>query len=355
MLLRARRGFSMESRWLRWLTRRLPAAREITLNRGTIFIVPSAVGCALLGLVVLLWLTATNYENNLVFAVACLVASVFHTAIYHAYANLAGLTIAFVRSEPVFAGEQARFVVRLASRGKRTRGSMALKLGAQRVIVSGLRPGEDREVTLLMPARHRGWINAERLWVESRYPVGLLRVWSRPLLEGAALVYPAPRADAKETFGVVAHSEQPLKDESTPVRAIEGDEDFAGLRPWRRGDPPQRVVWHRVAQQQGLLVKQYLDAQPESGWIDWHAYPHLDRERRLSVMCAELLDHVADGRPYGLRLPSLTVEPGEGERHRHDCLRALALFELPAKPDSIPEKSDLAPDKPGAPAEPGSE
>lgn len=330
MLLRARRGWFMESRWVRWLTRRLPAAREITLNRGTIFIVPAAAGAALLGLGVLLWLTATNYENNLVFAVACLIASVFHTAIYHAYANLSGLTIAFVRSEAAFAGEQVRFVFRLSSHGKRTRGDLFLTMGEQTVIVSGLRQGEAQEVTLLLPAPRRGWIKAERLWIESRYPLGLLRVWSRPLLEGTALVYPAPQPAMKESADGIGSALHPWTDEPAPASAMEGGEDFAGLRPWRRGDHPQRVAWHRVAQEQGVLVKQYLDAQPEGGWVDWYAYPHLDCESRLSAMCAELLDQAAQGRRYGLRLPSLTVEPGEDEEHRLACLRALALFELPA-------------------------
>lgn len=328
MSSRPYRWFSTESWFQSWLSRRLPAVRALTLGRGNIFIVPSAAGGGLLALVFLLWLTATNYENNLVFAVTCLLVSIFHTAIYHSYANLSGLNIRMVRGAPAFAGESVSFVLRLSHSGKRARGPLTLGFGDRRIVVNGLRPGEEREVELTLPAKRRGWLRPERLWIESRYPLGLLRVWSRPLLEGAALVYPRPLPDAVET-GAATEGRGEAQDVNANLQS--GSEDFAGLRPWQRGDSPQRVAWSRVARGQGTLVKQYVDPPVESGWLDWDAYPHLDRERRLSALCAQLLEYCEQGHSYGLRLPGQMLEPASGESHRGQCLRALALFELPCE------------------------
>lgn len=322
------RWFSVESRFQSWLSRRLPAVRSLTLGRGNIFIVPSAASGGLLLVILVLWLTATNYENNLVFAVTCLLLSLFHTAIYHSYANLAGLTIRTGRNRAAFAGESATFVLHLSHTGKRRRGPLTLGFGNRRITVRKLEPGEEREVELSLPATRRGWLRAERVWIESRYPLGLFRVWSRPLFDGAALIYPQPLPALIEAGAATeGHGEtQEVKTVPQP-----GSEDFAGLRPWQHGDSPQRVAWHRVAQGRGTLVKQYVDPPSERGWLDWDGYPHLDRERRLSALCAQLLKYCEQGRAYGLKLPGQILAPGSGEQHRLQCLRALALFELPTE------------------------
>ncbi len=59
--------------------------------------------------------------------------------------------------------------------------------------------------------------------------------------------------------------------------------------------------------------------------------PAWDAERRLSQMVRWVLDAESEGRSYGLRLPEFSQSPGRGELHRHECLKALALYEAPSR------------------------
>src|SRR5690606_27975345 len=61
-------GWFQGARWQRWLARRIPRARAVTLDQRRIFIFPTPAGLAFLGLLALLLLVAINYQNNLAFA-----------------------------------------------------------------------------------------------------------------------------------------------------------------------------------------------------------------------------------------------------------------------------------------------
>jgi uncharacterized protein (DUF58 family) len=41
-----------------------------------------------------------------------------------------------------------------------------------------------------------------------------------------------------------------------------------------------------------------------------------------------VLDAEQAGRHYGLRLPTMEIEPSSGMDHQHRCLKALALYRL---------------------------
>ena len=52
---------------------------------------------------------AVNYANNLGFLLGFLLGAVGGVSLFHGYGNLTALTLAAVRAEPVFAGEEANF------------------------------------------------------------------------------------------------------------------------------------------------------------------------------------------------------------------------------------------------------
>lgn len=54
-------------RWQKWLDRRIPEAKEVILNQRSIFIIPSRVGWLFLLLLILLLITAMNYQNGLIY------------------------------------------------------------------------------------------------------------------------------------------------------------------------------------------------------------------------------------------------------------------------------------------------
>ncbi len=110
-----------------------------------------------------------------------------------------------------------------------------------------------------------------------------------------------------------------------------GDDEFAGIRDYRDGDNPRRVFWKSLARGQELQSKEYAALVSDSQWLDWEDFPGLSVERRLSALCYWVLEHHRRERPYGLRIPGVQIEPGNGDRHRDQTLRALALFRLDAK------------------------
>ncbi|MFA5547312.1 MAG: DUF58 domain-containing protein [Porticoccaceae bacterium] len=313
---------SRYQRWFHgWLARRIPEEQEVVLNRRRIFILPSRAGFAFLGVVALLWLVATNYQNNLVFAFAALLASMFVVAIFHSYANLSGLRLRVEQVDPAFAGHRARVVIALGQQGRpRLRDELTLSFPGASPVVATL-PGAAASTELFVPAPRRGWLRPGRLTVESHYPLGLFRVWTHVLPACKGIVYPRPIRGEPLALGDGGG-------EGEARLVAGGSEDFIGLDKYRPGESLNRVAWKHQAQGRGMLSKQFGESISRSLWLDWRAFPGLDREARLSRLCQWLLTVSAADEVYGLRLPGVETELARGPAHRDRLLALLALFEV---------------------------
>lgn len=310
----------IDRRFQRWLERKLPAERTVHLDRRRIFIFPSRTGLGFLLMVALLWLMATNYENNLIFGFAALLTAVFVVAIFHSYANLAGLDLSVARVSPTFAGDKARVELRLGQSTARHRDAIHLAFaGASPVTVAVT--GEATSAVLHVPGQRRGWLTPGRLTVTSYYPLGLLRVWTHVLPQCRGIVYPRPIPGQPAAVTGAGGS--------GPLQGRDGSEDFAGLEKYRPGESLSHVAWKPYAQGRGMYSKRYADPVSERLWLDWAAFPGFDREARLSRLCHWLLALSAGDTAYGLRLPGIEIAPDRGEGHRDRLLRELALFEVP--------------------------
>ena len=176
-------------------------------------------------------------------------------------------------------------------------------------------------VSVLAPKR--GHYNPGRLKVESVYPLGLLRVWTKIDLNINCLVYPRPIFGSHEHLNTSGRGEGALQHD-------EGSEDFVGLKHYQPGDSLKRIAWKQYAREQGLYAKHYADYQDERIWLDWDALPGLDRESRLSVLTGKLRKIAVTNQHYGLRLPAIEIAPDSGETHKLRLLTELALFESPS-------------------------
>lgn len=306
-------------RFGRWLERRIPPARSVTLDQRRIFILPSLPGVFFGLLLLLILLTAINYQNNMAYAVAFLLATLFIIAILHTYANLAGLTLHAVAASPAFPGQQSEFTLRL-ERGRRA-AHYGLRLawpqgGDARV---SLVDRDSAELGLFVPVGQRGWYHPGRLLLESSYPLGLLRCWTWVDLDLRALVYPQPLASA-ELPGTSSDSPEGV------AVAVSGSDDFYGFREYRRGDSLRQVHWKGLAKGQTLQSKHYAAYADRSSWLDWEAFPGIPPEQRLSHLCHWALVFERSGEDYGLRLPGQEIPPDRGEAQLERVLTALALF-----------------------------
>ena len=181
-----------QARWRAWINRRIPPARQVTLDQRRIFIFPTRVGFLFLVTLLVMLVAAINYQNNMGFALTFLLANLFVIAVFHTFSNLSGLTIHAVRASPVFAGQQAEFDIMLSTTGNRQYFAVHMQWPGEEGATVNLDDSEELHVKLFAQAEQRGWYKPGRLLVETVYPLGLLRAWSWIDLEIRALVYPKP-------------------------------------------------------------------------------------------------------------------------------------------------------------------
>lgn len=303
----------------RWLKKRLPAARSITLDRHRLFVFPSRAGFGFLLFVVVILLVAINYQNNMVFGLAFLLSSLLVITILHTWGNLSGLTVSSLRAIPVFAGESACFEIRISRPVRGARHAITLSwLDGDSTHVSLLEESE-AVVELSLAARRRGVLRPGRLLIESHYPLGLVRCWSWIDLALETLVYPQP---LESGFDSVNSGET----EFGEILANLAGDDYYGLREYQAGDSLKQVAWKHYARGHDLQTRQFAAYRDHQLWLDYEMFTG-DVEARLSALCFEVLRVEANNEEYGLRLPGVEIEPGKGDRHRERVLSALALFQ----------------------------
>ena len=312
-------GNRVRARFQAWVNRRIPAAREVTLDQRRIFIFPSRAGLFFGCTLLVMLIASINFENNLSYALTFLLATLFIVATLHTYANLSGLTIRALRAQAAFPGQQSEFHLMLERGKQRDHYGLFLKWPTSSEALVNLVAQDSIKVQLHMAVDKRGWFHPGRLLLESTYPLGLLRCWTWIDLDLYALVYPRPLASA----------ELPGLSTVTPDLAaaqVAGNDDFYGFRDYRKGDSPRQVHWKGLAKGQGLQTKQYTAYADRSVWLDWELFPGLGVEQRLSHLCYWVLEFDLRREEYGLRLPGLVIEPGVGEKHREQVLKELALY-----------------------------
>ncbi|RLA19018.1 MAG: DUF58 domain-containing protein, partial [Gammaproteobacteria bacterium] len=82
-------------------------AKSIALNYRNIYILPTRRGLGFVMLIALLLLIAFIYNNNLVYLLSFLLASLFFIAILHTVKSLQGLVVSKGHNAPVYVGEFA--------------------------------------------------------------------------------------------------------------------------------------------------------------------------------------------------------------------------------------------------------
>ncbi len=330
----------MRSRFQAWFESRLPLADQITLSQRTVYILPTRPGL-MLGVTLLVLLVASiNYQLNLGYLLTFLLAGCALVGMHVCHGTLRGVAMNVIAPQAVFAWTTATFGIKLTNDRRSARYGIGV-----RVLHDADRTGQplppaaavDSSWTWTdVPARgsstvqvgftptQRGLHRVPTLTAETRFPLGTFRVWTvwRPACQ--VLVYPAPEPHPPP----LPHGE-PRSGGATAVTRSQSSGEFDGVRSYRRGDPMKRVVWKKAAKADdsgsGLVVRDTQQADRHELWLDIMQTGAIDLEHKLSRLCAWVLMADRLGVDYGLRLPSLALEPGAGEAHRRTCLEVLAL------------------------------
>ena len=296
-----------------------PETPPVTLGQRRIFILPSKQGYVFAGTLLVLLVASINYTLSLGFVLTFLLASMAGVAMLHTWRNLAHLRLRPGRCEPIFAGDTAHFVVSVET-PSRTRYSIGVRRRGEEPEYADVVAGEIASITLAVVGARRGVIQAGRLEVFTRYPVGLFHAWSYVEFDMSVIVYPRPDTAA----GSPPTNAGSDSEEGIPIA---GDEEFNMLRAYRPGDTPKQIAWKALAREQGLLTKEFNVMASSELWLEYRQARGGEVEARLSVLCHWIIQADRFGQSYGLRLPNRTIAPARGEIHRARCLEALALFD----------------------------
>jgi uncharacterized protein (DUF58 family) len=295
-------------------------ADPIILSGRRIYIVPSGLGIVFALMVFAMFLGAMNYTNNLALGLAFVLAALGLTAMQYCHRNLAGVRIASATSEPVFAGQRARFRIALENSAPLARYELAIGNDGGRATPVRIDPGDRAILEVELPAERRGMLPLDYFEIFTRHPFGLFHAWAYLHMDMRCIVYPRPSERGLPP--------PPFETDTGGAQdARFGDEDFAGLRPFHPGDSPRRIAWKAYAREQGLQVRVYAGTAVTSHILDWDSLQGLGVEARLSQLCRWVEDAYAAGRAFGLTLPGHHIEPNIGPAHRQRCLTALAMFE----------------------------
>ncbi|WP_220808318.1 DUF58 domain-containing protein [Noviherbaspirillum aridicola] len=304
-----------------------PEPGEVFLNQRRVYIMPTHPGL-LFGVTLLtMFIGSINYNLSLGFGLTFLLASCGLIDMHLTFRNLAHLYLAPGQASPVFAGEEAQFSLHLINRRKHDRYAIWLDFVVddrpELAQAADVGANSSARVMLTTPARRRGWLQAPRVRLQTRFPLGLLRAWSYWQPDLRALVYPRPEEHAPPLPQAAAG----VDDGQGPA----GNEDFAGIRGYQPGDSPRRLAWRQIARADpeaggSLVTKHFEGGAATEILLDFAALPaSLDLETRLSRLTRWVIEAEARGVPYGFRLGDVSLGASLGANHRDACLRALAL------------------------------
>lgn len=311
-----------------WWEARLPQSDTHVMTQRNVYILPTRAGFMFALTLLTLLLASINYQLSLGYVLTFLLAGSAVVSMHLTHNTLRGLHLHLRPVSPVFAGEAALVEVVLAapSSDRSARHGIGLKCDAA---------GDDTLSWVDVPAggqvlAHVGFVPAQRglhrlptLSVQTRFPLGLFRAWTlwRPAAD--CLAYPRPEHPTAPLPSAQAAAGQALVGRSA------GGDETEGVRSYRRGDPPNRVVWKKAAKQIDsggeLLSRDTSNTLQQRLWLDWHAAGAIAPEARLSRLTGWVLRADQLGLRYGLSLPGTTLEPEQGDAHRRACLEALAL------------------------------
>jgi uncharacterized protein (DUF58 family) len=328
---------SVFSGWLqrkrrRWRSR--ATARdggEVVLGQRRVYILPTGAGLGFGGLLVVLLIGSINYDLGLGYGLTFLAAACAVVDMFSTYRNLAHLHLRAGRAPDVFAGSDAAFELHLSNPTRTDRFALWVDLDevAEPRHPVDVAAGASVALTLAAGTETRGWREAPRVRLSTRFPLGLFRAWSYWQPDSRALVYPFPEQDAPP----LPMSGRPSPDGS----GSSGSDDFGGVRSYQPGDPLRHLAWRQIARLDPALGGQLVTKQFEGGMIarlaiDFDALPpQLDLELKLSRMARWVLEAELRALPYAFRIGHADYDTSLGAAHQAACLRALALYGLPAR------------------------
>lgn len=307
-------------RFFAWVDRRAPRQGATLLRQKNIYILPTRYGWLMLGILVLILIASTNYQNNMGFMAGFIVLAVGMLSLFYTFRNLKGIEVRNLKSAPVFVGEKAAIPLLLVNNTKSQRVGLGVGFKKKTVSYVDVEAESKQMAQLELSAHRRGLINIPRIACTTIFPFGIFEAWSWVRTPYQALVYPKPIPCPEPLIATHTGYEE-------GAHAEKGNEDFHSLRDYQAGDPVKQVMWKAYARERGLYSKEFEDYVGEHQTLSWDSVSHYEKELAISYLTDAVLSSEQSQQVYGLELPQMTIAKGQGVEHMHQCLKALALME----------------------------
>ena len=311
------------------LLEKSPEAGEVILKQRRVFTLPNKAGLVFAGMLIILFLTSTNYNLNLGFGMTYLLGGLAAVNALFTFRNLAYLRLRAEQGESIFAGEVAEFPIHIHNPQQFPRYALHVGFQDRAAVEQIIDVPADTSITIKLKtlSQHRGYLACPRIRLQTGFPLGLLRAWSTWLPASQIVVFPTPESNPPALpFGIDSLGNH--------VQNI-GNEEFSGVRSYQSGDPLKHLSWKHIARVDldaggNLISKQFAGTSGGEICLDFSMLsPQLDIELRLSRMTSWVLEAERLQLDYSFKLQHVHLAPAQGEAHRQTCLQALALYGLP--------------------------
>ena len=308
----------------RWLKRRIPPASMHKLSNRNVFIMPTRFGYVYLIFVVLLFLLATNYQNNVIMLLSYLMASLFITTMMHSFYNLSGIVLSADNKAAGYANQNISFPINLTVPNKRV--DLSFCFDDQQTTHLPKSVKGEQTIHVSCHYENRGVYNSGRLKVWSEYSFGLFITWTRIDFDHQCTVYPEAITLNNSKNSLTGKPKNNVNVETSVLEYKPGTDEFFELKSHVLGESLSRIAWKQFARGQGLLTKHYQKNEGSIRWLKIADMPNHGLEKQLQYLCFLVNEYNYAGQIFGLDLGIQKIYPAQGESHFKQCLTALAVF-----------------------------
>jgi len=301
-----------------WLEKRIPAAKSLQLSRKQLFILPTGFGWWFLLTIVVMLVMGSNYQNNLVLALALWMLVLWLMCLLFCHHNLSGLVLNLVHGPE----EQVEHPLRLLLSVKKSHGkpTLALQAKIKHWPLHQASQQLEGQLALDLEVKQRGYQRLPRVTLYSVFPFGLFRCWTVADFCCDVIAYPQPLAG--HACPAKAQSEQHDIEHSHSDSLQQ--HEFSGLKAYRSGERKSLLAWKQFAAGRGLQIKTFTGNPAQGLHLSDSLSTDLNYEQRLAVLAFWIRQLSQQQQSFSLKVNGEQLPMGRGERHQRQALRMLA-------------------------------
>ncbi len=298
----------------------MPSKERQKLSQRNVFIFPSRFGLAFLAFIGLLFVLATNYQNNLMLLMSYILSSLFISSMLASFINVSGLAVSAKGQYLGYSEQEILVPVTLETSMPRYHLALNFTQDNQKSVAT---LSQTSIVKVPVQYTRRGRYQLPRLTLTSYYPLGLFRCWTHLQFDLQVVVCPQPLHCLQHGIG------QHWREQETET-LLSGhspaSDNFYELRSYIPGEALNQVAWKQLAKTGQWYSKAYQPLVAEPDILSLEQLNASTIENKLRQLCFLVLEYESANLDYGLALSGDVIQPGCGQQHLHHCLTKVATY-----------------------------